>query len=80
MAFSRISCMPSFDSRGSAEVEAALILPLAVLIIVGMLRLSTALYDNVVASSEENSSAAAVLVEGGRLPTESILRGRWHLK
>ena len=72
--------MPSFSSRGSAEVEAALIIPLAVLVIVGMIRLSTELFGRTAADSIRNAEAAAELVEDGKLPTESILRGRWYLK
>ena len=72
--------MPSFSSRGSAEVEAALIIPLAVLVIAGMIRLSTELFDRTAAESVSNAQSAAELVEGGKLPTESILRGRWYLK
>ena len=66
--------------RGSAEVEAALIIPLAVLIIVGMVRLGTELFDRTAADSLKNSEAAEELVGGGRIPTESILRGRWYIK
>ena len=72
--------MLSSDSRGSAQVEAALIIPLAVLVIVGMLRLSTTLFYKVSESSVMNSAAAAELAEGGKLPVEKILRGRWYLK
>ena len=68
------------SSRGSAEVEAALIIPLAVLIIVGMVRLGTELFDRTAVDSLKNSEAAEELVGGGRIPTESILRGRWYIK
>ena len=72
--------MQNSSSGGSVEVEAALILPLTILVIVGMMRLSTTLYEKTAAASLENSRAAQELVEGGALPTESILRGRWYLK
>ena len=70
--------MPS--SKGSAQVEAALIIPLVILIIAGMINLCTALFGKTAESSAEGSAAASVLAEGGAVPTESILRGRWLLK
>ena len=66
--------------RGSAEVEAAIIIPLVVLIIAGMIDLGSALYSKTCVSSAANAAAAGVLVKGGALPTESILRARWHIK
>jgi len=72
--------MQNSSVRGSAEVEAALIIPLAVLVIAGMIKLGTQLFDRTVESSLKNTQAAAELVEGGKLSTESILRGRWYLK
>lgn len=70
--------MPS--SRGSAEVEAALILPLVILIIVGMVKLSVTLCSKVELSSLAGSEAASSIAEGGTIPAESILRGRWYFK
>ena len=66
--------------RASAQVEAALIIPLVVLITVGMVRLGTAMFGRVAESSAENCVKAASLSEGGRIPAESILRGRWYFK
>ena len=70
--------MPS--SRGSAEVEAALILPLVILIIVGMVKLSVTLCSKVELGSLAGSEAASSIAEGGTIPAESILRGRWYFK
>ena len=61
-------------------MDAVLIIPLAVLVIVGMIRLSTQLFDRTAADSTSNAESAAELVDGGKLSTESILRGRWYLK
>ena len=66
--------------RGSAQVEAALIVPLVILIIIGMIKTSITLEEKVVASSAENCAAAELLSRGGKVPTESILRGRWYIK
>ena len=66
--------------RASAQVEAALIIPLVILIIAGMIRLGTELYSRTAESSAVNVSYAEKLVCGGAIPTESILRGRWHIK
>ena len=66
--------------RASTQVEAALIIPLVILIIAGMIRLGTAMFERVAVSSAENCIKAAVLSEGGLLPAESILRGRWYFK
>ena len=71
--------MPGSSRRGSAQVEAALIIPLVILIIVGMVKLGIALYGEVLSSSAENAEAAASLATGGTIPTESILRLRWHI-
>ena len=66
--------------RASAEVEAALIIPLVILIIAGMVKLGAALYAKVYESSAENCIKAEVLAGGGLIPAESILRGRWYFK
>ena len=66
--------------RASAEVEAALILPLVILIIAGMIRLGSAMLAHVAESSAENCLQASVLSGGGLLPAEAILRGRWYFK
>jgi len=68
------------SSRGSAQVEAALIIPLTVLIIVGMVKLSVSMYGRVTESSQAGSAAAELLSDGGLVPVESVLRGRWHIK
>ena len=68
------------NSRGSAQVEAALILPLVILIIVGMVKLGVRMQARVAENSAQNSLKASVLAEGGTIPTETILRGRWHIK
>ena len=70
--------MQSF--RASAQVEAALIIPLVILIIAGMIRLGTSLYFRVTESSAENCLKAQVLADGGVIAAESILRGRWYIK
>ena len=79
--------MPDFRSqmqgpslRAGAQVEAALIIPLVILIIAGMIRLGTELFDRTAVSSAENCIRAEVLSGGGLIPAESILRGRWYFK
>ncbi len=67
-------------SEGSAQVEAALIIPLVILIVVGMIKLGTLLCEKVETSSSEHAAYAQELTEGGRIPAEKILRGRWYIK
>lgn len=66
--------------RGSAQVEAAMIIPLVVLVIAGMINLGSGLYSKTAVSSAANEAAAKVIVKGGTIATESIMRGRWHIK
>jgi len=70
----------SDPSRGSAQVEAAMIIPLVVLLIAGMLKLGIHLSEKVETSSAGHSAAAENIIDGGALPAESILRGRWYIK
>lgn len=72
------ACGHSF--RASAQVEAALIIPLVILIIAGMIRLGSVLFARVAESSGENCIKAELLSGGGHIPAESILRGRWYFK
>ena len=67
-------------SRGSAEGEAALIIPLVILIIVGMVKLGIQLYEKVDSSSAEHQIYAQELAGGGKIPEESLLRARWYFK
>ena len=67
-------------TKGSAQVEAAIIVPLVILLIVGMLKLGLQLEEMVEISSMAHSAASADIVDGGSLPAESILRGRWYIK
>ncbi len=76
-------CLKTFSvpaSRGSAEVEAALIIPLVILIIVGMVKLGIQLYEKVDLSSAEHQLYAEELANGGKIPEESVLRARWYFK
>ncbi len=66
--------------RASAQVEAALIIPLVILIIAGMVKLGTDLYARTAESSAANAEYAEELAKGGSIPAEAILRGRWHIK
>ena len=77
-ASSRTSSVPS--SRGSAEVEAALIIPLVILIIVGMVKLGVQLFEKVDASCLEHQAYAEELAGGGKIPEESVLRTRWYFR
>ena len=61
-------------------MEAALIIPLVILIVVGMIKLGTQLVGKVEVSSSEHAAYAQELTEGGKLPAEKILRGRWYIK
>ena len=61
-------------------MEAALLIPLVILIIAGMIRLGGQLCEKVETSSAAHAAYAVELTEGGKLPPEKILRGRWYLK
>jgi hypothetical protein len=51
-----------------------------ILIIAGMIRLGWSLCEKVETSSSEHTAYARELTEGGKLPPEKILRGRWYIK
>ena len=68
------------DSRGSAQVEAALIIPLVILLIVGMIELGMTLEERVQTSSIQHAAQAEDITDGGRFPAEIILRGTWYFK
>ena len=78
MRSSDAACTHAF--RASAQVEAALIVPLVILIIAGMVRLGSAMLARVAESSGENCIKAELLSGGGYVPAESLLRGRWYFK
>ena len=61
-------------------MEAALIIPLVILIIVGMVKVGIQLYEKVDASSLEHTAYARELAGGGKIPEESMLRARWYVK
>ena len=61
-------------------MEAALLFPLVILMIAGMIRLGGQLCEKVQKSSSEHTAYAIELTEGGKLPPEMILRGRWYIK
>ena len=61
-------------------MEAALIIPLVILIIAGMIELGWKLCEKVEISSSEHTVYARELTEGGKLPPDKILRGRWYIK
>ena len=68
------------NSRGSAQVEAALIIPLVILLIAGMIELGMTLEERVRISSIRNAEQAENIIDGGRFPAEAILRGKWYFK
>ena len=61
-------------------MEAALIIPLVILIIVGMIEIGMTLEERVQISSTEHAAQAADITDGGRFPAEAILRGKWYIK
>ena len=61
-------------------MEAALLIPLVILIVVGMIRLGGLLCEKVEKSSSEHTAYASELTEGGKLPAEKILRVRWYIQ
>ena len=61
-------------------MEAALIFPLVILAVVGMIKLGTELCAKVEKSSAEHVLYAQEYAEGGKLPAEKILRGKWYVK
>ena len=61
-------------------MEAALLFPLVILIIVAMVGLGFRLCEKVETSSAAHSIDAHSLSLGGKIPEESVLRGKWYLK
>ena len=76
--FSVICLRP--NSRGSAQVEAAIIIPLVILLIAGMIELGMLLENKVEISSFQHAAEASDITDGGRFPAEVILRGKWYFK
>ena len=61
-------------------MEAALIIPLVILLIVGMIELGMTLEERVQTSSIQHAAQAEDITDGGRFPAEIILRGKWYFK
>lgn len=77
--FLKILCAQDFN-RGSALVQASIIIPLIVLIIVGMISLGNDLCEKVETSSAEHCAAVEDIIDGGTIPPESVIRGKWYFK
>ena len=76
---SSVICL-KLNSRGSAQVEAALIIPLVILLTAGMIGLGMTLEEKVQTSSIQHAAQAADITDGGKFPAEAILRGKWYIK
>ena len=68
------------SKRGSVFVEAAIVIPLLILIIAGIISLSFTLTDRVKTQSEELRQKTARMMENTDLTTEDILRGKWLVR
>lgn len=66
-------------NRGSALVEAAMIVPLVILIIMGIVKMSITLTDNVEIASLEHKQQAVKITEATGARGEQVLRGKWTL-
>ena len=68
------------SKRGSVFVEAAIVIPILVLIIAGLIRVSFTLMDRVKQGSEEILQQNRQMQENENLTTEDILRGKWLVR
>ncbi len=62
---------------GSSAVEAALIYPLIILIIAGLISIGSDMSGKVVSSSAAHALAARESCEDETVSAEDIMRGRW---
>ena len=67
------------DTSGSAVVEAALVYPLVVLILAGLISLSLNIMEQTGADAARHREEALRSLEPGLLTTENVLRGVWVL-
>lgn len=61
-------------------MEAAIVIPILVLIIAGLIRVSFTLMDRVKQGSEEILQQNRQMQENENLTTEDILRGKWLVR
>ena len=61
-------------------MEAAIVIPILVLIIAGLIRVSFTLMDRVKQDSEEILQQNRQMQENENLTTEDILRGKWLVR
>lgn len=66
-----------FDRRGSAVVEAALVFPLVVLIIAGVIGLSLQILDETKTDALRHREEAREALDPCIISTENIMRGVW---
>ena len=71
--------MKIFSRRGSAVVEAAIVYPITVLAVAGIISCSFTLMDRLSAASEEHLAKHERFMEDRTLTTEDALRAAWKL-
>ena len=72
--------MAADSKKGSAIVEAAMVLPVVILIIAAIIDCGLQLYSNVKISSENHIAEADADIEGKELDVPDILRTGWVFK
>ena len=70
----------AFFRRGSAQVEAAMIVPLLILIIAMIIRVGIGQTDSVQVNADRHREQAAGICAGKACSPENLLRGKWMLK
>ena len=66
--------------QGNAVIEAALVLPLIILISAALIRAGSDMSSRVIETSSIHTEQARAECEGGMVDTEDIMRGRWVLR
>ena len=66
--------------QGSAMVEAAVVFPITVLVILGIIRLSMDLYGSVQQDSLRHRQQASEDMRQRRWSAEDAMRGKWLLR
>ena len=67
------------DEQGSAVIEAALVFPLVVLLLAGLIALSLHIMEDTQADAAVHREAASASLDDHLLCTENVLRGVWLL-
>lgn len=68
------------SKRGSASIEASLVIPLLILIIAGLIKIGTVFEKRVIDESLRCRAEGAQISEDSLTNTEDIIRGRWIIQ